>query len=141
MKHEITSVFTILTIRLIFILQDYVSNSFKVIYETQDCGSGGTVTCTHSITVLVNNTEVQMLPGTDITVNGVGVDRPFENQFVSIRRGTSKFTILEIFGMRVKWDGEERLYVTLSPVYLNKVSERQRHVLFLQSLHTLGYSR
>ena len=94
----------------------------QVIGETEECGSGGTVSCTHGVTILVNNTEVQLLKDKELIVNGVTVDPPFENQFVSVRRATSKFVILEIFGMRIKWDGIDRLYITLSPIYMNKVN-------------------
>ncbi len=95
----------------------------RVIGETEECGSGGTVSCTHSVTVYVNNTEVQLLKDKEVLLNGVSIDPPFENQFVSVRRATSKFQILEIFGMRVKWDGVDRLYITLAPYYINKVKQ------------------
>ncbi|XP_072039470.1 SCO-spondin-like [Amphiura filiformis] len=103
------------------LVEDYVGNTMQITGETLDCGSGGTVSCTHSINILVNTTEVTLLRNNEVSINGAQVEIPFENYFVSIRRATSTFIIVESFGLRVKWDGMDRLYITLTPFYMDKV--------------------
>ena len=93
----------------------------SIIGENQHCGSGHSVTCTKAAIVRVNDTEVYLKQDKDVEVNGVEIVPPFVNQHVSIRRASSKFLVLEAFGMSLKWDGIDRLYITLAPSYMHKV--------------------
>ena len=110
-----------LRIQSIFMIQDYIDGTVSVIGENQDCGSGHSVTCTKAVLVKVNDTEVYLKQGKLVEVNGIEITPPFVNQHVSVRRASSKFHILEAFGMSLKWDGIDRLYITLAPSYMNKV--------------------
>lgn len=81
------------------------------------------VTCTKSATVIVNGTNpIDLKQNQIVFVDGEETILPYTNGEVVVRRASSKFIFVEGNGFLVKWDGINRLYVTLYPEYINRVS-------------------
>ena len=107
------------------LMQDYVEHYLMVLAENTECNmrSSRKVTCTKSATVIINGTNpIDLLQDKVVHVNGVEVLLPYSDGEVVVRRASSKFVFVEGHGFLVKWDGINRLYVTLYPDYMHRVS-------------------
>lgn len=108
---------------LVFSPQDFVDNTVSVIGENVECGAGKGVTCTRTVTVVVNGTKVQLLQDLQVTVNDLEITVPFVLDHVMVRRGSAQYVIVESFGVLIKWDGRNKVYITLTPTYMHKVHD------------------
>ncbi|PIK39863.1 putative SCO-spondin-like [Apostichopus japonicus] len=103
------------------LVEDFVDNSFSVVSENVECGVGKGVTCTRAVTVIINGTTVQLLQGMQVLVNNEEITVPFVLDHIMVRRGSAQYVIVESFGVLIKWDGRNKVYVTLTPTYMHKV--------------------
>lgn len=46
---------------------------------------------------------------------------PFVSEHVHVKKPTSQFVVVSGFGFRIEWNGKSTVYITLEPVFLNKV--------------------
>lgn len=105
-------------------MQDFVEQYLTVLAENVECNmrSSRKVTCTKSATVIVNGTNpIDLKQNQIVFVDGEETILPYTNGEVVVRRASSKFIFVEGNGFLVKWDGINRLYVTLYPEYINRV--------------------
>ncbi|XP_072179240.1 uncharacterized protein [Diadema setosum] len=106
------------------LVEDFVEQYLTVLAENVECNmrSSRTVTCTKSATVIINGTSpIDLKQERAVFVNGEEVLLPYSNGEVIVRRASSKFVFVEGNGFLVKWDGINRLYITLYPEYMHRV--------------------
>ncbi|CAH1263783.1 MUC5AC [Branchiostoma lanceolatum] len=100
--------------------KEAVNNSFTVTAENVPCGSTG-VTCTKSVAVIIDGTEILMSAGRVVRVNGAVVTLPkyYEGSGIYIRKA-GMFAILKAqLGLEVKFDGGTRVFVRVEPQFQN----------------------
>jgi hypothetical protein len=93
------------------------SGSFRVQAENIPCGSTG-VTCTKSITVTINDTQINMVRGSEPTVSSVPGSSQSVQQADFTLQKSGLFQILRTkIGITIVWDIGTRVYITLDTSY------------------------
>ncbi|XP_033102325.1 SCO-spondin-like [Anneissia japonica] len=103
-----------------YILAEEVNQAFSIDVTTVLCGSSG-ITCTRAIDIHIGNITVFMVRGSDITVNNVPITLPKYYGNLRIEQSGLFYIVTSDLGLRVKWDGGTRLYVTIEPQFNSKV--------------------
>ena len=86
------------------------------------------VVCSASVTIRHNNNEVEIKDDYSAVINTKHFtassleSSPFHNEHIYVKRVTSLFLLVRGFGFRVLFDPNGRIYITLDPFYMNKVS-------------------
>ncbi|XP_066294936.1 mucin-2-like isoform X2 [Branchiostoma lanceolatum] len=94
---------------------------FSVFTENLPCGLDSAVTCTKTGTIVLKTASgkdvmVTFHQGGSVSVANVGVTLPYVQDDIVIHRSSSMFvTLTSSIGLIVEWDGETRMYVTVSP--------------------------
>ncbi|XP_070535332.1 mucin-2-like [Ptychodera flava] len=94
---------------------------YKINVENSDCSSNGGV-CTRAIHIYWGFHHIKMKQGHEVLVDGKDVYFfPYINFGVHIERVTSVFSKTTLpNGVRILWDGDTRVYITVSPDHLDK---------------------
>jgi hypothetical protein len=93
------------------------SGSFRVQAENIPCGSTG-VTCTKSITVTINDTQINMVRGSEPTVSSVPGSSQSVQQVDFTLQKSGLFQLLRTkIGITIVWDIGTRVYITLDTSY------------------------
>ncbi|XP_078687331.1 uncharacterized protein LOC144919685 [Branchiostoma floridae x Branchiostoma belcheri] len=105
--------------------KDCGSGLFTVYTENLPCGLDSAVTCTKTATIVLKssgkNVMVTFHQGGAVSVANVGVTLPYVQDDIIIHRSSSMFVSLtSSIGLIVEWDGETRMYVTVSPEFKGK---------------------
>ncbi|XP_058879421.1 SCO-spondin [Acipenser ruthenus] len=104
------------------LVEDFVDNKLLITVENAECGSRGAGSCLKGISITVYKTTVRLRTTGDVTVNGQEVDLPFVSVDLAVRRASSSFLLVQLFGAHVLWGLEfPAAYITLQPGYANKV--------------------
>ena len=91
--------------------------SFRVQAENIPCGSTG-VTCTKSIIITINDTQINMVRGSKPTISSVpGSSQTVQTADFTLEK-SGLFQILRTrIGMTIVWDFGTRIYITLDIRY------------------------
>jgi hypothetical protein len=104
--------------------------SFRIQAENIPCGSTG-VTCTKSITITINDTQISMVRGNKPTISSVPGSLQSVQQADFTLEKSGLFQILRTrIGMTIVWDFGTRIYITLDTSYRGEC----RHVTLIQQL-------
>ncbi|CAH1271803.1 MUC5AC [Branchiostoma lanceolatum] len=101
--------------------KDCGTGLFSVYTENLPCGLDSAVTCTKTGTIVLKTASgkdvmVTFHQGGSVSVANVGVTLPYVQDDIVIHRSSSMFvTLTSSIGLIVEWDGETRMYVTVSP--------------------------
>ncbi|XP_046856218.1 von Willebrand factor-like [Xenia sp. Carnegie-2017] len=100
--------------------RDCRSNNFSIEVQNTPCGTGGTVTCTKTVYLYINESSIVFLRGGAVELNGQEISLPYFAPGIAITR--IAFGMLRLrsnIGLDVQWDTFTRLYVTVQPQYAN----------------------
>ncbi|XP_035684622.1 mucin-2-like isoform X2 [Branchiostoma floridae] len=105
--------------------KDCGSGLFSVYTENLPCGLDSAVTCTKTGTIVLKSSGKDVMvtfhQGGAVSVANVGVTLPYVQDDIIIHRSSSMFvTLTSSIGLIVEWDGETRMYVTVSPDFKGK---------------------
>ncbi|XP_078605221.1 uncharacterized protein LOC144878481 isoform X3 [Branchiostoma floridae x Branchiostoma japonicum] len=105
--------------------KDCGSGLFSVYTENLPCGLDSAVTCTKTGTIVLKSSGKDVMvtfhQGGAVSVANVGVTLPYVQDDIVIHRSSSMFvTLTSPIGLIVEWDGETRMYVTVSPDFKGK---------------------
>nr|XP_028606942.1 SCO-spondin-like [Podarcis muralis] len=104
------------------LVQDYVDGKLHISSENVACGSRGTSSCLHSVTVTVQKVSARLSFTGELSVNGQEVSLPFASADLTVRLASSSFLLLQAFGAHLLWGLEfPAVYITLQPSFANKV--------------------
>ncbi|MGH0153390.1 UNVERIFIED_CONTAM: hypothetical protein FKN15_041923 [Acipenser sinensis] len=104
------------------LVEDFVDNKLLITVENAECGSRGAGSCLKGISITVYKTTVRLRTTGDVTVNGQEVVLPFVSVDLAVRRASSSFLLVQLFGAHILWGLEfPAAYITLQPGYANKV--------------------
>ncbi|XP_006822490.1 mucin-2-like [Saccoglossus kowalevskii] len=98
------------------------SSDYHIMGKNVECGVTDGFTCTRAVLIDIGNTLVFLKRGGSVNVNGDDMEKfPFRYGDVYIERVTSmiiKVTLAN--GIKVVWDGKNRVYITVTPDHFNK---------------------
>nr|XP_023420897.1 LOW QUALITY PROTEIN: zonadhesin [Cavia porcellus] len=94
---------------------------FRVTAKNEERGQEG-VTCLSKVSVTLPETTVTLLKGRQTLVEGQKVTLPIMPAKGVFVGPSGRFVELKtVFGLRVRWDGEQQLFVTVSSAYAGKL--------------------
>ncbi|XP_067931666.1 mucin-2-like [Watersipora subatra] len=79
--------------------------------------------CVKSVRIFTRDLEILLDQNFEVSINHqtFTTKLPFVSPFVHVKRPTSDYMVVSGFGFHIEWDGLSRLYITLSPFFMNKV--------------------
>ncbi|MBZ3884699.1 Zonadhesin [Sciurus carolinensis] len=90
---------------------------FKVLAKNEEWGPKG-LTCLSKVQVILSETTITLLKGRQTLVKGRRVTLPVMPSKGVVVRPSGRFVKLKTsFGLRVKWDGHQQLFVTMTSMY------------------------
>ncbi|XP_077869402.1 von Willebrand factor-like, partial [Saccoglossus kowalevskii] len=98
------------------------SSDYHIMGKNVECGAAEGVTCTRAVIIEVRNTLVFLKRGNAVNVDGDDIEKfPFRYGDVYIERVTSMMIKVNLAnGIKVLWDGKNRVYITVTPEHFGK---------------------
>ncbi|KAF7477523.1 Hypothetical predicted protein [Marmota monax] len=94
---------------------------FKVLAKNEEWGPRG-LTCLSKVHVILSETTITLLKGRQTLVKGQRVTLPVRPSKGVIIRPSGRFVkVKTAFGLLIKWDGHQQLFVTMSSVFSGKL--------------------
>uniref|UniRef100_A0A8B9LLU8 SCO-spondin n=1 Tax=Astyanax mexicanus TaxID=7994 RepID=A0A8B9LLU8_ASTMX len=104
------------------VVEDFVDKKLAVTIRAGECVTGGRTGCPQEMSVTALHTTVTVNSKGSVILNGQPEALPVLTADLAVRRATSSFLLVQVFGARLLWHTDGSLVViTLEPGFAHKV--------------------